>query len=158
MRKTKGQRCVYTFVCVCAWGPRGVKWGGHGSEGGGGGGVLGWRSHTGRGHWCRQQHCALTMSQSTKRPCMTGLGQQLMAPNYSFSVLQKAGCWCVTAWNESSSANAQNKWPAKTATSLRFDDRFPNFGIVRLSSTLGLMAPCWDGRDGGEKKIDTWER
>lgn len=58
-------------------------------------GVWGWRSHTGRGHWCGQRDCALTMSQSTNRPCMTGLGQQLMAPNYSFSVLQKAA---ADAW------------------------------------------------------------
>lgn len=47
-------------------------------------------SHAGRGHGYRRWDCAVTISQSTNWPCMTGLGQQLMAPNYSFSFLQKA--------------------------------------------------------------------
>lgn len=113
-----------------------------------------WGGHTGRGHWCKQRDGALTTAQSTKRPCMTGLGQQLMAPNYSFSVLQKAA---ADAWPPPMSRplkmHKTSDLPRQTARSLRLDDfLFSHFGIGRSLSCLRRMAPCWEGRDGWKKK------
>lgn len=68
-------------------------------------------SHTGRGHWYRLWDCAVTMSQSTNWARMTGLGQLLMAPNYSFSVLQTA---TSVAWP--SEMNLPHSCMATTAT------------------------------------------
>lgn len=78
--------------------------------------VWGWGSHTGRGQWHRQWDCAVTMSPCTNPPCMTTLGQQLMAPNYSFSVLQKAAS---VVWP--SEMSLPHKWVVTTGIfSLRF--------------------------------------
>lgn len=156
MKETRGQRCVCLIVRVFERTKGGQvrgswEWRGRMR------GVWGWRSHTGRGHWCGQRDCALTMSQSTNWPCMTGLGQQLMAPNYSFSVLQKAA---ADAWPPEMSLPRKC---TKQLTCLESGEAcfyrcfFSSKCRIKRSWddwAVWAWGPCWGLGEGGKKNQD----
>lgn len=82
------------------------------------------------------------MSPCTNSPCMTTLGQQLMAPNYSFSVLQKAAS---VVWP--SEMSLSHKWVVPTGIFfiLNFIPLIENekFWHINTSYDYFCLAPGW---------------
>lgn len=99
--------------------------------------LRGWGSQTGRGRWSRWWDCSVTMSQSANRPCLTGRGQPLTAPNYTSSVLQKAANVACpfknTSWPQPHSDGSDvygGIWPTYSSTAVPFAS-FLSFKVLR---------------------------
>lgn len=105
--------------------------------------LRGWGSQTGRGRWSRWWDCSVTMPQSANRPCLTGRGQPLTAPNYTSSVLQKAANVACpfknTSWPQPRSDSSDvygGIWPTYSSTAIPLAS-FLSFKVLRFGVKPG---------------------